>query len=407
MPNLRVVLALAGLTAGASLLAQPTTPSSTLPRLVIEAGETARTHTLITVQLPATVRGADLQLRHEQTGETVTLQIGPYREAWAVVPSIPADKAVRYRIEPSLKGAAPDRVTATREVSRVRVAVDGKPAFTYVGEPLRLPSGIEDVYERGGYIHPVLTPSGRRVTEDYPPNHKHHHGIWAAWTSTRFAGRTPDFWNMGDRKGKVEFERLARAWSGPVTAGFEARHRYMDLLAPTPMTVLLEDWQVIAYAPVAAARPAYVFDLAITQALTGTSPLELPTYRYGGVGMRGRIEWDGKDKTFFLTSTGRGRLSGHGTRATWVHMSGDVDGQRAGIAMLSHPDNVQSPQPMRIHPTEPFFNFAPQQAGPLTIRPGEVFRMRYRFVVMDGPPDATLLDAMWQDYALPVRARVE
>ena len=150
-----------------------------------------------------------------------------------------------------------------------------------------------------------------------------------------------------------------------------------------------------------------MFDLAITQALTGTSPLELPTYRYGGVGMRGRHEWDGKDKTFFLTSTGRGRLSGHGTRATWVHMSGDVDGQRAGLAMLSHPDNVQSPQPMRIHPTEPFFNFAPQQAGPFAIRPGEVFRMRYRFVVMDGPPDATLLDAMWQDYALPVRARVE
>ena len=114
-----------GLCAGVSLLAQPTTPSSTLPRLVIEAGETARTHTLVTVQLPPVVRGADLQLRHEQTGEVVTMQIGPNREAWALVPSIPAEKAVRYRIEPSLKGAAPDRVTASRDVSRVRVAVDG------------------------------------------------------------------------------------------------------------------------------------------------------------------------------------------------------------------------------------------------------------------------------------------
>lgn len=403
----RAVVALAGLSAGASLLAQPTTPTSTLPRLVIEAGETARTHTLVTVQLPPTVRGADLQLREEESGETVTLQIGPYREAWAVLPSIPAEKVVRYRIEPSLKGAAPDRVTAIRDGSRVRVAVDGRPAFSYIGEPLRLPPGIEDVYERGGYIHPVQTPSGRRVTEDYPPDHKHHHGIWAAWTSTRYAGRAPDFWNMGDRKGRVEFERLARAWSGPVTAGLESRHRYMDLLAPTPTTVLLEDWRVVAYAPVAGERPAHVFDLEITQTLTGTLPLELPTYRYGGVGMRGRREWNGKDKTFFLTSTGRGRLTGHGTRATWVHMSGDVDGQRAGLAMLSHPDNAQSPQPTRIHPTEPFFNFAPQQAGPLTIRPGDVFRMRYRFVVMDGAPDATLLDEMWQDYASPVRAHVE
>jgi hypothetical protein len=33
--------------------------------------------------------------------------------------------------------------------------------------------------------------------------------------------------------------------------------------------------------------------------------------------------------------------------------------------------------------------------------------MRYRFVVMDGAPDAALLDAMWQAYALPLRVRVE
>jgi hypothetical protein len=407
MPIARVVLILAGLCAGASLLAQPTTPASTLPRLVIEAGEVARSNTLVTVQLPPSVRGADLQLRQEQTGETVALQIGPNREAWAVLPSVPAEKTVRYRIEPSLKPSGSDRVLAVRDISRVQVTVDGKPAFTYVGEPVRLPPGIEDVYERGGYIHPVMTPAGRRVTEDYPPDHKHHHGIWAAWTSTRFNGRAPDFWNMGDRKGRVEFERLARAWSGPLTAGFESRHRYMDLLAPTPTTVLVEDWRVIAYSPTAGMRPAHVFDLEIAQTLAGTSPLELPVYRYGGVGMRGRREWNGKDRTFFLTSTGRGRVPGHGTRATWVHMSGDVDGQRAGLAMLSHPDNVRSPQPMRIHPTEPFFNFAPQQAGAIVIRPGEVFRMRYRFVVTDGPADAALLDAMWQDYALPVRARVE
>jgi hypothetical protein len=407
MRGTKATLILAGVCTGVSMLAQPTTPTSTLPRLVIEAGEFARTQAWVIVRLPATVRGADLQLRNEGTGETVPLQIGPDREAWALVPSIPAERAVRYRIEPALKAVSPDRVVATRGFAGVRVAVDGKPAFTYVGEPLRLPPGVEDVYERGGYIHPVTTPSGRRVTEDYPPNHKHHHGIWAAWTSTRFAGRAPDFWNMGDKKGRVEFERLGRAWSGPLTAGFESRHRYMDLLAPTPTTVLLENWRVVAYVQPAAARPAHVFDLEITQSLTGSTPLELPAYRYGGVGMRGRHEWDGKDKTFFLTSAGRSRLPGHGTRATWVHMSGDVDGQRAGIAMLAHPDNVRSPQPVRIHPTEPFFNFAPQQAGPLTIRPGEEFTMRYRFVVMDGAPDAALLDAMWQAYALPVRARVE
>lgn len=397
----------AALLAGIAMLAQPTPPASSLPQLVIEAGEMARTDAWIEVPLPPAVRGADLQLRDEKGGDVLPLQIGPDRQAWAVLPSVPAERAVRYRIEPALRASGPDRVTASREVSRVRMAVDGRPMFTYVGEPGPLPPGIEEVFLRGGYIHPVLTPSGRRVTEDYPPNHKHHHGIWAAWTSTSVSGRKPDFWNMGDRKGRVEFERLGHAWSGPLVAGFEARHRYMDFLAPTPTTILLETWRVQAYAWPDRTRQAHVFDLTVRQELVGTAPLELPTYRYGGVGMRGRHQWDGADKTFFLTSTGRGRVPGHGTRATWVHMSGDVDGRRAGIAMLSHPDNVRSPQPMRIHPTEPFFNFAPQQAGPLTIRPGEVFTLRYRFVVTDGPPDAAWLDAMWQAYALPPRASVK
>lgn len=399
-------ISVSALSLGAALLAQPTTPSSALPRLVIEAGELPRSFAWLEVPLPPTVRGADLQLRDEQSGDVVPVQIGPDRELRALVPRLPAERAVSYRIEPALRPSAPDRVTATREVSRVRVAVDGRPMFTYVGEPGPLPGGIEEVFLRGGYIHPVLTPSGRRVTEDYPPNHKHHHGIWTAWTSTRIDGRAPDFWNMGDRKGRVEFERLGHAWSGPLAAGFETRHRYMDFLAPVPTTRLLETWKVVAYAWPAEDRAAHVFDLTVRQELVGTSPLELPTYRYGGVGMRGRHEWDGADKTFFLTSTGRGRVPGHGTRATWVHMSGDVEGRRAGIAMLSHPDNVRSPQPMRIHPTEPFFNFAPQQAGPLTIRPGELFTLRYRFIVTDGPPDAAWLDAMWQAYALPPRASV-
>jgi predicted Rossmann-fold nucleotide-binding protein len=77
------------------------------------------------------------------------------------------------------------------------------------------------------------------------------------------------------------------------------------------------------------------------------------------------------------------------------------------LGVLSHPDNVHSPQPVRIHPTEPFLNFAPQQAGAFRLRPGEPFRQRYRFVVFDGAPDATRLDAIWQAWATPVRARVE
>ncbi len=36
----------------------------------------------------------------------------------------------------------------------------------------------------------------------------------------------------------------------------------------------------------------------------------------------------------------------------------------------------------------------------------EPFVSRYRVVAHDGAPDAKLLDALWQDYAQPIRVRV-
>jgi hypothetical protein len=80
---------------------------------------------------------------------------------------------------------------------------------------------------------------------------------------------------------------------------------------------------------------------------------------------------------------------------------GRVNGELAGVAILAHPDNFRFPEPMRIHPTEPFFNWAPSQAGDWSIRPGERFVARYRYVVADGPPDAQLIERLWNDYAHP------
>ena len=45
----------------------------------------------------------------------------------------------------------------------------------------------------------------------------------------------------------------------------------------------------------------------------------------------------------------------------------------AGIGFLCHPDNFRAPQNMRIHPSEPFFNFAPCQTGDFDIAPGKPY----------------------------------
>ena len=401
--GMRTVLTSAIALAVATLCAQ--IPGTGLPTLMVETGERSRREAWVTVQLPPSVRGTDLQLRGDD-GTVLPLQVGPDRQGWVVLPRLIAGRRHVFTVEPALRQVGPDALSVRAEGSRWHFSRDGRPMFSYVGDPLVLPDGVGERFRRGAYIHPVRTPTGAVATEDYPPNHRHHHGIWAAWTHTRYDGRAPDFWNMGDGTGRVEFEGSSGSWGGPLTAGLETRHRYVDLTTPTPVAVLGERWQMTAYAMGLGSRSAHVFDVVITQRVSGKTPLELPPYRYGGIGVRGRHLWDGPDRTFFVTADGRGRLDGHGTRATWAYMGGEVDGRRVGIAVLGHPDNLQSPQPMRIHPTEPFFNFAPQQAGAFAIRPGEPFVMRYRFIAFDGDPDARLIDDAWQDWATPVRAWV-
>jgi hypothetical protein len=84
-----------------------------------------------------------------------------------------------------------------------------------------------------------------------------------------------------------------------------------------------------------------------------------------------------------------------------------VDGQPAGVGILCHPQNFRAPQPMRIHPNEPFFCYAPSQLGKWEIAPGQKYVSRYRFVVSDGPPDPAELNRLWNDYANPPQVTIE
>jgi hypothetical protein len=152
----------------------------------------------------------------------------------------------------------------------------------------------------------------------------------------------------------------------------------------------------------------WIFDLESVQTCATDEPLILPEYHYGGLGFRGHWEWNGADKTHWLTSNGeKDRIKGHATRANWCYLGGDVGGKRGGVAILCHPENFRAPQPMRIHPTEPFFCYAPQQLGEMRIEPGKPYVSKYRFVVMDGEPAKERIDALWKVYAEPVEVAVD
>ena len=375
--------------------------------VTVEAGAFDRRDAVVSFALPGSLKPGEYALR-DASGRLTPLQVGGDGRATFVLAWLRAGAAARFRLVGKRRGAESPAagVRAFADGGRLALSVRGRRLLEYVtrGE---LPSAdVRPIFRRGGYIHPVLTPSGRAVTDDYPPDHFHHHGIWFAWTKTEFEGRAPDFWNMGGGTGTVEFVSLGDTWGGPVHAGFRSRHRHVDLSGPAPKVVLEETWEVTAYGVGGGPRPYFVFDLVSAQECASASPLVLAEYRYGGMGFRGHREWKDKKNAFFLTSEGRDRGNGNATRARWCHVGGSVEGRLAGIAILDHPGNFRSPQPMRINPDDPFFNFAPTQAGRFEIAPGRPFVSRYRFVVSDGPAEAAEIDRLWRDYADPPRATV-
>lgn len=289
------------------------------------------------------------------------------------------------------------------------------------------PEGIDDLYRRSGYIHPIWTPSGRIVSGDFAADHPHQHGLFLAFVDTTFEGRSVDFWNQRAGTGAVAHEEVVAVRSEGASAGFEVRLSHSAILPDTdPQPVLRETWSVEARRPPAAATEGVaVIDFRSEIRCVAPSPLKVNEYHYGGLGIRGAdafyrdsaaAAWRDWSRAVdageepeppgsepmghrFLTDRGRGRHDGNHSQADWVSLSGSVDEAPAGIAIIGHPSNFRAPQRVRLHPSKPYFCFAPMVDGEFELAPGETFVSRYRLVVHDGPADASLLDTLRDEFA--------
>jgi hypothetical protein len=368
--------------------------------LEVKAGTHDRIEAIVTVDAPEEAPG-NPGLKAAD-GSILPLQLSDDGKASFILPKLTAGESVRFDLV-ALPERVPGAVIATEKENRFTFSAAGRAVAGFVGKVTALPrEDIDPILLRGGYLHPLLTPSGIIVTDDYPASHIHHHGVWTAWTNAVFQGRTTDFWNMGEGKGKVDCKGIDSSWSGPVYAGVEAENEFTDLSSGKPIVALNERWTVKTYAVRDAENPYNLLELVSEQEMAGDDDLELPEYHYGGIGIRGFGEWDGAGNATFLTSEGiTNRDEANAKPAKWIAMTGAAGKGKGSIAILGHPKNFRSPQPLRVHPTEPFISFAPQVGGAMKISHDETYRSEYRFIIFDGAPDKQLLDRLWNDYAEP------
>jgi hypothetical protein len=139
-------------------------------------------------------------------------------------------------------------------------------------------------------------------------------------------------------------------------------------------------------------------------------PVTLLAYRYGGLGWRATPEWN-RDNSEVLTSEGMDRRHADNSKARWCIVQGALGNDYGGVAMLSHPDNYNHPEPLRIWPDSSnghgdlFANFSPTKDRDWLLEPG--YTLRYRWVVFNGHFTKQQAESAWQYFSNPPHVNVD
>ena len=293
---------------------------------------------------------------------------------------------------------AADVVRIEHGEQALKLLVQDRPVLQYNIAVRQPPEGIDPVFARSGHIHPLFTPAGEELTSEFPADHAHQHAVFHAWVDTTFAGRKTDFWNQAGKTGRIEHVAVHEVSSGPVFGQFQVELRHSTLNVDGSATPVLKELLTIRAWKL---PERFVVDLETRQTCVADSPLTINEYHYGGMAIRGRDNWLQNSESDFLTSEGNNRANGNHTRPDWVAMFGPADGTPIHVAILDHPGNFRFPQPVRLHPTKPYFVFTPPQLGRFEIGPDDEYVARYRFLLADGAPQKERLDQEFAGYAKP------
>ena len=272
------------------------------------------------------------------------------------------------------------------------------------------PAGIDTMYKRNGFIHPMFSPSGNILTRIDAPDHWHHVGIWNPWTKVKIGNHVTDFWNLNLHEGTVKFVGINSTTDGAVFGGFNVHQEHIDFQGKNHNELALNEvWDVRAWnvEPIAGVK-AWLVDLTSFLSVAGDSTIIMEAYRYGGgIGYRATSEWN-KDNSWVNTSEGKKRVEADGTKSRWTDVGGMFkDKSTSGIVFFSHPSNREYPEPMRVWPEnqngrgDVYFQFTPIRYHDWVLNPGKVYTQKYRMLVYDGKVDAAVSERIWTDFAYP------
>jgi len=383
-------------------------------RMVVQAGALARDNSIVSCVLDAyeIAPGAYWKLEEIQGNKRkqVPMQVEPGRFPriwWVLMGKTPAGAQRVFELSAIPVAAQTTPVMqVTDKKGHLLLQEGAQQILQYNYNTVYPPSGVDTIYKRSGFIHPVWAPNGAVLTNIFPEGHYHHMGIWNPWTHTSFEGRVVDFWNLQKKEGTVQFAGFLSKTQGNVWAGFKARQEHVAFEKSGQEKAALDEvWDVRAYAAGTNSH-SRVWDFVSTISCATDSALLLLQYRYGGgLCFRATAEWTSATSQV-LTSEGKSRKDADSTRARWVKISGNTTKGHAGLLIMNSAANFNSPQPLRVWPEnaergELMLNYSPTKMTSWLLTYGNEYTQKYRVMVFEGEMTVPAAEAAWRDFAYP------
>lgn len=288
-------------------------------------------------------------------------------------------------------------VAVTKADGRIHVEVDGRP-FTdfYFGPDAPKP-----------YFHPLRSASGKIVTRSFPMENipgestidQHHRGVWLGYKDVNGY----DFWQnefsyKNKNAGKVIPRRIFDLKNSKDRGSFRGTFAWLSP-AGEPM---LEESRIMTFSGDAQMR---VVDFDITlKALVDTV---FGDAKDGAFSVRLAEPLAEKNSGTIVNSEGgRGMTQTWGKQASWVDYSGELNGEKIGVALFEPPESFHHPSRWHVRDygllaVNPFGSNGFDKQAPVTkfvLLTGKSVRMRYRIVIHPAM-EAAQIEKLYRQFA--------
>lgn len=320
-----------------------------------------------------------------------------------IPPRAAAHKSRRFRLEFADAARHNTELFAYREINNTSLGLweREQPVLVYnhgevVGE--NVPES-DHRRTRACYIHPVWGLNGEILTDDFPQDHFHHHGIFWTWPHVGIDGQEHDLW-MSDTI-KQRFIRWLHRETGPIASTLAVENGWF-----------VDDKQVViervSLRVFKASDDARVIDISLTwipteQAITlqgaeGKS--------YGGLTIR--FAPRSRQETVITVPSGRTEQDLPDTPLAWADLTAKFGGAEtaSGAALLVHLGHPNFP------PTWLTRHYGPLCVGwpgiePRTFPPGQPIQLDYRVWIHKSAVELTRLNEAYEGYVTAAKAAWE